>query len=209
MSAVNEDISGRLVTDRHPADAPGGAEVLAALVARAASGEQAAWGELVGRYARRVYALARSRLHDPDQAEEVAQSVFASVFQHVSSGRYAERGQFEPWLFRVTMNRVRDEVRRRSRRPGLTLVRESDALLERSGESESDEIHRLRDAVASLGEADREIIGLRHHAGLEFRAIAEMLGEPVGTLLARHHRALHKLRAILGSAASAAGARHE
>lgn len=209
MSAVNEDIAGRGVLGRLQAGASGEAEALAALVARAASGEQAAWSELVSRYARRVYALAKSRLHDPDQAEEVSQSVFASVFQHVSSGRYAERGQFEPWLFRVSMNRIRDEVRRRSRRPRHVEGGEADSLAAPVSVTEVAEVHMLREAIASLSEADQEIIGLRHHAGLEFKAIAEMLGEPVGTLLARHHRALHKLRAILGSAEASAGAHHE
>ena len=44
------------------------------------------------------------------------QAVFASVFQHVSTGRYTERGQFESWLFRIAMNRIRDQIRRNTRR---------------------------------------------------------------------------------------------
>ncbi|HED54516.1 MAG TPA: sigma-70 family RNA polymerase sigma factor [Phycisphaerales bacterium] len=175
-----------------------GPDDLAGLVARAASGDEQAWADLVQRYARRVYALAKSRLRHSDLAEEVSQSVFVTVFQFVSSGRYVERGQFEPWLFRIAMNRIRDVVRR----SGRSARTNDDGLGERESRrftdpSAPDELDRLRLAIASLSAPDQEIISLRHHAGLEFRAIAAMLDEPVGTLLARHHRALKKLKAIL------------
>ena len=56
--------------------------------------------------------------------------------------------------------------------------------------------------MARLSETDREVIDLRHIAGMSFKQMSEHLGEPLGTLLARHHRALAKLRALLeGSAA--------
>lgn len=52
---------------------------------------------------------------------------------------------------------------------------------------------RLKRAM-DLSEADREIVELRHHGGLSFKQIADVLGEPMGTLLARHHRALKSSR---------------
>jgi RNA polymerase sigma-70 factor (ECF subfamily) len=56
---------------------------------------------------------------------------------------------------------------------------------------------RLRRAMDQLSDADREIVELRHHGGMSFKQMADMLGEPVGTLLARHHRALRKLRDVM------------
>ena len=55
----------------------------------------------------------------------------------------------------------------------------------------------LRSALDQLSDADREIIHLRHVSGLSFKEMADVLGSPVGTLLARHHRALKKLRTLL------------
>ena len=189
LDAADVDRAGR------PDEAP---DDLAGLVASAASGSEQAWATLVDRYARRIYALAKSRLRYPDLAEEVSQSVFVSVFQFVSTGRYIERGQFEPWLFRIAMNRIRDVVRRSSR----SAKTNDDGLGERETRDvpvsgAADELDRMRLAIAMLSEPDQEIISLRHHAGLEFKAIAAMLDEPVGTLLARHHRALKKLKVIL------------
>lgn len=182
---------------------------LASVIARAALGEEDAWRELMDLYARRVFAMVRSRLHSDELAEEITQSVFVTVAtklnrQGEGSG-YSEQGKFEPWLFRITMNRVRDYCRKRARHATPTAPEHMGGL---SAEPELDhaerdagmaEMNRLRDAMEQLSERDREIIELRHHGQLSFKQIAEISGDPIGTLLARHHRALKKLRDILES----------
>ena len=184
----------------------------ARLVAAAADGDEFAWETLVRRYGRRIYALAKSRLHDADAAEEIAQSVFATLAVKLRPGpsgesetpAYTESGKFEPWLFRIAMNRIRDEGRRRQRRRGT--IRLDDGAEPSDGHCTSPverqandansraELAAMRDAISTLDDRDREIIELRHHGSLSFAQIAEMLGEPIGTCLARHHRAVKKLR---------------
>ncbi len=175
-------------------------EELASLLQAASRGDPQAWRELVNRYSRRVYALAKSRCRNDDVAEEIAQSVFATVAVKLRAGEYTESGRFEPWLFRVAMNRVRDSIRKARRNPET----HDDSVFIHTAHREPDEpafdaaaIGRLRSAMTELSEADREIIELRHHGGLSFKQIADILEEPVGTLLARHHRALKKLKEAL------------
>lgn len=173
---------------------------IALIIGKAARGDEAAWRELISLYSRRVFALARSRLRDIDLAEEVTQSVFVTVANKLKSdnGGYSEQGKFEPWLFRVAINRIRDEVRRMKR----SIVVGGDDHFEDSPARASDNLHpsnnpmlhSLRLAMGTLSETDREIIELRHHAGMSFASIADLLEEPLGTLLARHHRALRKLK---------------
>ena len=177
-------------------------EELASLLQAASRGDPQAWRELVSRYSRRVYALAKSRCRNDDVAEEIAQSVFATVAVKLRAGEYTESGRFEPWLFRVAMNRVRDAIRKARRNPET----HDDSVFLHTAHREPDEpafdaaaIGRLRSAMTELSEADREIIELRHHGGLSFKQIADILQEPVGTLLARHHRALKKLKEALDS----------
>jgi RNA polymerase sigma-70 factor (ECF subfamily) len=148
--------------------------------------------------------MAHSRCHDPEASEEITQSVFATIAVKLRAGDYAEQGRFESWLFRVAMNRVRDLARTRKRRArllgptvdaGEAPIAAPDAQPLTSAEPE--QMRRLRWALDQLSDADREVIELRHHGEQSFRQIAETLGEPMGTLLARHHRALRKLREIL------------
>ena len=63
----------------------------------------------------------------------------------------------------------------------------------------SEELRALEEALGRLSESDRRIVHLRHFTGLSFARIAEILGEPLGTVLARQHRALKKLRQYLGA----------
>ncbi len=143
-----------------------------------------------------------------DIAEEVTQSVFVTVASKLASGEYTEQGRFESWLFRVAMNRIRDEVRRSRRQAAPT---DPDALDASAAPADSgtqvtgeEELAALRLAMSRLAEQDREIIELRHHAGMSFRQMAELLAEPLGTLLARHHRALRKLKELISGDSDAA-----
>ncbi len=178
----------------------------------ATKGDQGAWRWLVGAYGRRLFALAKSRVGRADLAEEITQSVLVTVSTKLMGGEYAEQGRFEPWLFRVAVNRIRDEVRRLKRHAEATEPEVLEGVeagrgaggpgagLGGGGGADRGEVLALRAALAGLGEADREVIALRHHAGLSFAQMAEMLGEPLGTLLARHHRALRKLKAAMAGA---------
>ncbi len=182
-----------------PAGGPQSAE-LGETLRLAAAGDEGAWRALVDLYARRVFALARSRRLSPEHAEEVTQSVFVTAAQHIRSGEYTERGRFEAWLFRVAMNRVRDFIRKERRRagdmgsPGLN-GRAAAAQTESGPDGAS--LRSLRAAMDGLGDADREVVELRHHGGMGFKEIAALLDQPLGTVLARHHRALKKLKDLM------------
>lgn len=169
------------------------------LVVRAGEGDEDAWRELVDAYARRVYALLRSRSCDAARAEEITQSVFVTVARVLGKGQYTEQGRFDAWLFRVAMNRLRDDARARKRRATHALG-DAAAGLEAEQEVPSPDTGGLLAALEGLAPADREVIELRHRADMSFKQIAEVLGQPLGTVLARHHRALRKLRTTLEAA---------
>jgi RNA polymerase sigma factor (sigma-70 family) len=170
------------------------------VLSRAARGDEEAWRVVVEAYSGRVYGLLRSQGTNPDLAEEITQSVFCTLAAKLRD--YVEGGRFESWLFRIAMNRLRDEARRRRRhaRPaGESEVLEglAGAAPEPRPTPEPEQLRALRAAMAQLSPADREVIDLRHVGGMSFKQMADHLGEPLGTLLARHHRALAKLRGML------------
>ena len=166
-------------------------------LAQAARGDEAAWRDLVDVYARRVFALIRSKGIGADLAEELTQSVFATCAAKLTGGGYDEMGRFEAWLFRIAINRVRDEARRRTRQADPTDPAHFGGVASTAAAEADAPLASLRGAIDTLPERDQEVLHLRHHAQMSFKQIAELLSEPVGTLLARHHRALQKLRTIL------------
>lgn len=167
------------------------------LLVRAADGVDAAWVELVERYSRRLFALARSRLGSVDLAEEIVQSVLVTVATTLTAGKYTESGRFESWLFRVAMNRIRDEIRKKRRSTVETNEHLPDLAAHHDEPTDEAGLSALRAALDELSDADRQVIELRHHGQLSFKEIAAVTCEPMGTLLARHHRALRKLRSII------------
>ena len=175
------------------------------ILRRAREGDEFAWRQVVDQWSGRVFGLIRSQCGNADLAEEITQSTFCTVAAKLAD--YDELGRFEPWLFRIAMNRLRDEMRRRKRH--ATSV-EGDALAGMAGAAPDDphqdplnvedvEISRLREAMADLSEADRQVMYLRHSTGLSFRRIGEVLDEPLGTVLARHHRALQRLKSSMNT----------
>ncbi len=170
----------------------------------AAAGDELAWRDIVNTYSPRVFGLIRAQCNNTELAEEITQSTFCTIVAKI--GGYAELGKFEPWLFRIAMNRLRDEMRRRKRQARSV---EDQALTALAGAAkapdpdavESSELQALRAAIGQLSDADQRIIHLRHYGELSFKQIAEILEQPLGTVLARQHRALKKLAELLGGTA--------
>jgi RNA polymerase sigma-70 factor (ECF subfamily) len=198
---------------------------LADVLALAAAGDGEAWTALVQSYTPRVFGLIVRQCGDRDLAEEITQQTFVKVVnQFASDTGYQEQGRFESWLFRIAINALRDELRRR-RRHAQPLSATGDG---RQGEQQwssagpvgsnrdteqpidrltrQEQVEQLQQAMATLNENDREVLHLRHTAGLSFPQIAQTLDQPLGTVLARTHRAMKKLRIALdgrdGSGAS-------
>ncbi len=167
---------------------------------QAAGGDERAWRSIIEQFSHRVFGYLRANCGDPELAEEIAQSVFCTVVKKLPE--YTELGKFEQWLFRIAMNRLRDEMRRRKRhaipmeQPTLTaLAGASQETV--AGPDESGHLAALQRAMNQLSPEDQRIVHLRHHGGLSFKQIANLLDQPLGTVLARQHRALKKLRELM------------
>lgn len=178
---------------------------LASLLARCQRGDTDAFERVFGLYRGPIYSYLARTTGDRHLAEDFLQDVFLRMVENI--GRYQESGRFEAWIFRIAANRVRDWARRKSRTErvgGATMAgedEEASAPVDRPVEAppeaammQREDVTRLEAAMASLDEEEREILMLRHYSELSFREISELKGSPIGTVLARSHRALLKLR---------------
>lgn len=184
------------------------ARAIADLLARCQAGDRAAWDVLVDAYWQRLFGYALRATNNAELAQDLVQETFLRIVQRL--GRYDDQGKFEAWLFRILVNLVRDHGRSLSRHPTQSTVIESDGQRieltdELSGKVPPpfDPLHLQEDVVAlqmalrMLPEGDRQILLLRHFADMPFKDIARTLNCPIGTVLARAHRALEKLRGFM------------
>lgn len=171
----------------------------AALLVMIAGGDEQALAALYDRHGARAFSLALRILGDPETAEEVVLDVFWSVWQHAGAFM-PERARFTTWLYAMVRNRAVDRLRRRRARPPEVPERAlepreaaaADPAVEAMAEAE-ELAQAIREAMASLPEAQRRVLELAYFRGWTHREIAEHLGEPLGTVKSRLHLALRKI----------------
>jgi len=173
-----------------------------ALVISARVGTADAFDALVARHQDRVYNMAYRILGNREDALDLSQEVFLTVFKNLD--HFEERSRFGTWLYRVTVNRCRDELRRRSsikhtRPASLDAMRSDDDArgVEPAAATPSpadcavgrETQGMVERAIAGLPEEAREALVLRDSQGFSYDEIADVLEVPVGTVRSRLNRA--------------------
>jgi RNA polymerase sigma-70 factor (ECF subfamily) len=186
-----------------------------ALVARAASGDDSAFEELVVRYEHRVFRLA-CRLTNQSDAPDVVQEVFLQVHRHLSTFRGDAR--FSTWIYRIATNTGLMHRRARSRRPAEPLdeflprfdaderhAQTPDALRIMSRLDELMDRHvlakKVQGALERLPDLYREAFVLRDLEELSTADVAQVLGVEPATVRQRVHRARLLMRGYLSELA--------
>ena len=161
---------------------------------------EAAFGEVVHRYADLVYSAAWRQVGSPDLAGEVAQGVFIDLARkaHSLANSMREDASLAGWLFRATryaaLNLMREERRRHARE------REVMQELHSAPEAPPDwnsVAPLLDEAILTLEEQERDALLLRYFKNQDFRAVGAALGVSDDTAQKRVARSLEKLRATL------------
>lgn len=183
-----------------------------ALVGRVVEGDGRALEVLYGRYGRACYGLARRILADEQFAQDCVQEVFLVLWR--DAGRFdSARGAFSSWLLSMTHHKAVDAVRReetlRKRRTASELLDDRAS----AAPAVEDEVwsglrrDRVRAALLTLPEPQREALGLAYFGGHTQREIAGLTGTPLGTVKTRMLAGMRRLRDSLdGIGPGAAGA---
>jgi RNA polymerase sigma-70 factor (ECF subfamily) len=180
-----------------PPSPPMDTEIYEALKA----GQQSALSILYNRYGRLVYGIALHMLKNPQEAEDLTQEIFLTLWR--SKAYNPARGTLSSFLTTMTRSRAIDKLRSHktsrnfldrwfrnmSAEPSSNTPFEQVSLGERS--------QQVRNALAQLSDNQRQVLEMAYYEGLSLSEIAQQLGLPLGTVKTRSRLGLAKLRQTL------------
>ncbi len=173
---------------------------------RVKQGDVAAFTELVEKYKQPIMNLVYRTIHDPTEAEDLAQNVFVQVFK--SAPRYKNTAKFSTWLFTIARNLCLNEIRRRSRHPAESLdvphPEQEDQPLHQFEDKKTfsppesllhgELARKIEEAMADLPENQRSAILLCRQEDLSYEEIADVLGCSVSATKSLIHRGRETLK---------------
>ena len=165
---------------------------------------------IVDEYQRRLYGFALRMTGNREDAEEIVQDSFVRAYRALGKMTDEQRAELrlQPWLYTITLNVTRNRLR--SKKPtnvALDALADPDALLRGTGEGpdrpeaiveRGSDMALVEQALLALPMHLRAAATLRFIEGRSHPEIAEILGQPIGTVKSHVHRAVRILRRILG-----------
>jgi len=176
------------------------------LIQRFIKGEQSCFDQLIHRHKNKVFAYISLYIRDQALAEDLFQDTFMKVIQSVKAGKYYDNGKFLSWVMRIAHNLIIDHFRRIKQMNTISNDNyESDIFNSKKladATVEDDIIKRqiqkdVRKMISMLPEDQREVVILRHYAGMSFKEIAVLTDVSINTALGRMRYALINMRKMM------------
>ena len=172
------------------------------IVERALTGDAEAFGEIVRRWERRIFALAYGMLGREDDARDATQETFLAAFRNLRGFR--GEAKVSSWLHRIAVNQCISRQRRAKVRSEAALEDEPEATASsfamplshspaRVAEGRQ-ETAAVRRAINSLPIELRQVVVMKEFEELTFREIADALDLPLSTVKSRLYTALKQLQ---------------
>jgi len=179
------------------------------VVQRYLDGDSRAFGELVGRYDKRLLNFVYRTVGDRERAQDLVQETFVRVYRHLH--RFDQTKKFSTWIYTIAGNLAKNELRNRSRNPLVlfqTIKKNWEAdhrpLEWEDTKLRPDDLFRKRhlretveNVVAQLPEHHRIVFVLRELEGKTYEEIADITGCNLGTVKSRLNRARNNFARII------------
>ena len=166
------------------------------IIQKCLDGNAAAFGLLVDKYKKSIYALAYSEVHNFHDAQDITQETFTSAYRKLRTLKRWDN--FMGWLYRITINLCRNWVRSRSRRPDSEFIEDQEqwVLDYPSLESHRENMvyESIQDALDLLPTMYRQVLILRYFGGMTVKEISRFLGISPSTIDRRLRGAKSRLK---------------
>jgi RNA polymerase sigma-70 factor (ECF subfamily) len=162
------------------------------------AGDQRAFAALVEQYEKPVYNVALRMLRNPEDARDIAQSVFLKAYQNLSN--YDPQYKFYSWIYRMAINESLNILRVRDRNEGPVDARipaDGDGPSELVAEGQARDV--VLDAVNRLKPEYRAVIVLRYFVDRDYEDMGQILGIDAKTVKSRLYTARQLLKERLAS----------
>lgn len=179
------------------------------LLSQISQGDQKSLAILYDKYERLIYSLTLRIVRNEDEARELQQDVFLQVWDKAALFDN-ERGTFVTWLVTLAHNKSINTLRSRRYKKSALEVKQDIADITHESTvdhhtplrdaMENDERRHILGALEQIPELQRKALYLAYYEGYSQSEIAEMLGEPLGTIKTRMRKGMMKLVSILGEA---------
>ena len=166
------------------------------LIKRFIEGDEYTFNTLVQRHKEKVRNIIYLTLGNHDMVDDIAQEVFLTVYKNLGSFRF--ESQFTTWLYRITVNKCKDQLRKMKIRSIFTPIKESEEELGYTSSPENSDVREIvQKAISKLPEKLRVPLLLKDIEGLSYQEIAESVQCEIGTVKSRIFRAREGLRNML------------
>lgn len=165
------------------------------LAKRLARGDPGAFGGLYDLLADRLHHYLTVRLGSRADADDILQETFVRLAR--SRGKLATVENPTSYVFAIARNESSRLLEARRRRGEVPMTPTADMLFDDAAANDArrrEAAELIAAALAALGPEQREVVELKAFAGLTFREIGELLGEPLGTVATRYRTALQRMR---------------
>ncbi|MCJ7785157.1 MAG: sigma-70 family RNA polymerase sigma factor [Desulfobacterales bacterium] len=175
------------------------------------AGDEKAFAEIVLHRQKKVFNIAYRMLGNSEEAKDLAQDVFISVFESIKDLK--EEIKFDGWLTQITLNHCRNRWKYLKRRQYFSSDSLDDPIETEDGSvpravydpSDNPEIlfekkmiqQWIQRGLLKLKEDQRELLVLREFQGFSYEEMSESLGLPEGTIKSKLHRARMDLKEVL------------
>lgn len=169
------------------------------LIKKFLEGDESAFNRLVLRYQEKIYLLARRMTGNHHDADEVVQEVLIVLYKKLSSFEF--KSSFYTWLYRITLTRSINLIKRRSIKKLLPLKNIVNKKNENDDPVDSfdkkEKFYLLESALQKIPAKQREVFVLRQFEELDYEEISKITGTTVGALKANYFHAINKLKDLL------------
>jgi len=159
-------------------------------------GDKSSFQILVKRHKEKVRNIIYITKNSSALVDDIAQDVFITVYRNLKHFRF--ESQFTTWLYRITVNRCKDYLRKMNVRKIFSPIEEGSEVSEYSSPVENNDISRIvMDAISKLPVKLRMPLILKDIEGFSYQEISETLNCEMGTVKSRIFRGREKLKEIL------------